>query len=162
MPRIPHNPLTGSASSETGNGQGGGRESVLSINISEKTVSGGYEDRSSFRKNFGAPSTTSAFDTRHPRLSLMTGVQDDVHHHEINKSNQENTNPLNRPTPHISHGPGENVESSEKTTSSASSADFERDEMLKSQMTAGKDNLLLHRHKRYLVFPEGSTFQLGK
>lgn len=52
--------------------------------------------------------------------------------------------------------------SSTASSSSSSSSYFERVEMQESLTHTKNEKLLLHRNKRYLLFPEGSSFQLGE
>ena len=51
---------------------------------------------------------------------------------------------------------------SASSSSPSSSSYFERVELQESLTHRKNEKLLLHRNKRYLLFPEGSSFQLGK
>lgn len=104
-------------------------------------------------------------------------------HYGINKSNQENNfyNNQKQPTPLLSNiklvnsstlspssasslSPRATASATEasNSTSSSASSHFERVELLESLTHTKNEKLLLHRNKRYLLFPEGSSFQLGE
>uniref|UniRef100_A0A1I8P4K0 Uncharacterized protein n=1 Tax=Stomoxys calcitrans TaxID=35570 RepID=A0A1I8P4K0_STOCA len=142
----------------------GSQEFVLSINISENTLHATDKDMSSYHASLGVPSRALASDGRHPPLAVSEEHKLEQHvHHEINKSNQGDTNSPDWPASPSALGPGEFVESSKMPIRSASSTHFERVELPESQTSIRKDKLSSlphHRHKRYLVFPEGSSLQL--
>ncbi|XP_065354532.1 uncharacterized protein LOC135949003 [Calliphora vicina] len=96
-------------------------------------------------------------------------------HYGINKSNQENNfyNNQKQPTPLLSNiklvnsstlSPSSasslSPRATNSTSSSSASSYFERVELLESLTHTKNEKLLLHRNKRYLLFPEGSSFQL--
>lgn len=102
----------------------------------------------------------------------LVDENDNNFHYRINKSNQENNFNNQKVTPPLSNGKIVNSSSSASTssssettltsTTSASSAYFERVELHESLTHDKTQKLLLHRNKRYLLFPDGSSFQLGK
>uniref|UniRef100_A0A1I8MUS7 Uncharacterized protein n=1 Tax=Musca domestica TaxID=7370 RepID=A0A1I8MUS7_MUSDO len=119
--------------------------------ISESTLSG-RRDGLTHGLSFGAPWRKPTFVTNQPPLSIRGEAH--LAHHEIDKSNQENTNSSRRSTnlTQYHRHPVKYAESSQLPSSPSSQ---------RSPAPSKKDTLLLHRHKRYLVFPEGSSFQLS-
>ncbi|KNC21781.1 hypothetical protein FF38_03983 [Lucilia cuprina] len=100
-------------------------------------------------------------------------------HYGINKSNQENNfyNNPKQPKPLLSdiklvksptmsssssssRATASSTESTNSSSSVSSSSYFERVELHESMTRTKNEKLLVHRNKRYLLFPEGSSFQL--